>query len=106
MSEIDQSLARLRTVYNRLMNTDASQLPQPDKTKLAVSIQKTSLLIRRIETAQIQGLTQAAKQASPQLDQATEKLADTLDNLKDSTQIIGVVSNFLDTTTKVWKLFA
>lgn len=106
MSEVEQSLARLRTVYNRLMNTDSSQLAQADKTKLAISIQKSSLMIRKLETAQIEGLTQAAKQDVPQLDKATENLADELDDLNDSVKVIGVVSNFLDTATNMLKLFS
>lgn len=104
MADIDQCLQPLRKAYNKLMNTDASTLNQDQKIQLAMAINKTSLLIRKLETAQIEGLSNAFKTKLPELQQASDKLARDLDGLNDSIAVIGVVSNFLATSVNLLKL--
>jgi hypothetical protein len=106
MSEVKPTLDNLRSAFNKMMNTDASNLTQEQKTELAININKTSKLISAIETQQIQGLTQAFASKLPELQRASDQLKRDLDGVNSASEVIGVVSQFLKTATNILPFIA
>ncbi|MGD2095060.1 MAG: hypothetical protein PVH77_08655 [Phycisphaerales bacterium] len=101
------TLKSLRATRRKLRDIEDSTLDKLEpasQNEWAQSLQKVSLAITQLETAQLRTLSEKFKKQEPLLAEAAGRLEADLSELHDAVQVIQVISEGLKTITKIIRL--
>jgi hypothetical protein len=98
------TLKSLRATRRKLRDIEDATLDklEPElQNEWAENLQKVSLAITRLETAQLKALSEKFKKQEPLLAEAAGRLEADLSELHDAVQVIQVISEGLKAITKI-----
>jgi hypothetical protein len=105
--DLDVTLKSLRETRRKLRNIDDATLDKMEpasQNEWAVSLQKVSVAITKLETAKLRTISDKFKKREPELRQAAGQLKTDLSQLKDAIEIIQVASEGLKLITTIIRL--
>lgn len=107
--DLETTLKHLRLARRQLKNIDEDELdalPVDEQQEWARSLQRLSVAITKLETADLQNLSDEFVAQEPQLRTAAAKLEADLSQLADAVTMIHVASAAMDTVTSIVALLA
>lgn len=102
--DLETTLRHLRLARRQLKNIDEDELdalPVEEQHEWARSLQRLSVAITKLETADLQNLSDEFVAKEPQLRATAAQLDDDLGQLADAVAMIHVASTALDTVTSI-----
>jgi hypothetical protein len=104
--DLNAEVADLEAVELRLLAIDADELDDAKRNELADELHECATNLLRLRNADLRNLSEAFKGREPELQTATSRLKNDLQDLENAVEVIDTVSAAMGTITEIVKLIA